>query len=112
MNYTNDISLLRSSIIPALQFVGVTTTELTDGDTTNPISTLDGSFIKAITGMIAIYNSKEFIYTGDMWTEIDCKEDTIEQSEPIEIKPHNCVNCGAPMPKGVTRCEYCGTEYY
>ena len=28
------------------------------------------------------------------------------------IHSHNCINCGAPMPKGTTKCEYCGTEYY
>ena len=110
MDYVNDISLLRSSITPSLRFVGVTTTKLTDGDTTNPISTLDGSSIEAIAGTITIYNSKEFVYTGDMWTEFDCED--YETLETVEIKPHNCVNCGAPMPKGTTRCEYCGTEYY
>ena len=110
MDYVNDISLLRSSITPSLRFVGVTTTKLTDGDTTNPISALDGSSIEVIAGTIAIYNSKEFVYTGDMWTEFDCED--YETLEPVEIKPHNCVNCGAPMPKGTTRCEYCGTEYY
>lgn len=31
---------------------------------------------------------------------------------PVVIKPHHCECCGAPMPKGTTKCEYCGTEYY
>lgn len=36
----------------------------------------------------------------------------LENSKDEIIHSHNCVNCGAPMPKGTTRCEYCGTEYY
>lgn len=110
MNYVTDISLLKTSIISSLRFVGVTMTKLFDGDTTNPIVSLDGSLVKAEIGTIAIYDSKEFIYIGDMWTELNYEED--EPAEPIEIKPHNCANCGAPMPKGTTKCEYCGTEYY
>ena len=41
-----------------------------------------------------------------------CDTGTISPCEPVVIKPHHCECCGAPMPKGTTKCEYCGTEYY
>lgn len=47
-------------------FIGVTTTELTDGSTTNPI-TIDGSSVTAKNGDIAIYGSTEFIFDGTKW---------------------------------------------
>ena len=111
MNYVTDISLLRTSIVSSLRFIGVTTTKLADGDITNPIVLLDGSLVKVRIGTIAIYNSQEFVYTGDMWTELNYEEKMIESPESIVI-PHNCVNCGAPLSKGQCKCEYCGTEYY
>lgn len=46
----------------ATHFLGVTTTELTDGATTNPI-TVGGQSITAKNGDIAIYNQTEFIFT-------------------------------------------------
>lgn len=41
-----------------------------------------------------------------------CDTGTISPCEPVVIKSHHCECCGAPMPKGTTKCEYCGTEYY
>ena len=41
-----------------------------------------------------------------------CDTGTISPCEPVVIKPHHCECCGAPMSKGMTKCEYCGTEYY
>ena len=49
-------------------FLGVTTTALTDGSTTNPI-TIGGASITATTGGIATYQSKEFIWNGSEWQE-------------------------------------------
>jgi hypothetical protein len=46
----------------ATHFLGVTTTELTDGATTNPI-TIGSESITAKNGDIAIYETKEFIFT-------------------------------------------------
>lgn len=60
------------SLISDLQnytdYLGVTTTELTDGSTTNPI-TINGESVTAETGNIANYGSKEFIYNGSAWQE-------------------------------------------
>lgn len=47
-------------------FLGVTTTALTDGATTNPI-TINGNSVTAVKGNIATYGSAEFIYNGTAW---------------------------------------------
>ncbi len=49
-------------------FLGVTTTALTDGATTNPI-TVNGSSVTAKKGNIATYGSAEFIFNGSAWQE-------------------------------------------
>lgn len=50
------------------EYLGVTTTALTDGVTTNPI-TIGGKSITAKKGDIANYGSKEFIWNGTAWQE-------------------------------------------
>lgn len=59
------------TLIGATRFMGVTTTELEDGDTTNPI-TIDKKSYTAQTGDIVIYtpltgSSLEFIWDGSKW---------------------------------------------
>lgn len=49
-------------------YLGVTTTALTDGATTNPI-VIGGQSITAKTGSIVNYGSKEFIFNGTSWQE-------------------------------------------
>lgn len=49
-------------------YLGVTTTALTDGATTNPI-TIGGQSITAKAGSIVNYGSKEFIFNGTAWQE-------------------------------------------
>lgn len=50
-------------------FLGVTTTQLTDGDTTNPII-INGESVTAHGGDIAVYGKKEFIFSGTSWIEL------------------------------------------
>lgn len=50
----------------ALYWIGVTTTALTDGDTTNPI-TVNSESITANVGGIASYNGTEFAWNGSAW---------------------------------------------
>lgn len=50
----------------ALYWMGVTTTVLTDGDTTNPI-TINSSQVEAKAGGVAQYNSTEFVWSGSAW---------------------------------------------
>ena len=49
-------------------YLGVTTTELSDGASTNPI-TINGESVTAKTGNITNYGSKEFIFNGSVWQE-------------------------------------------
>lgn len=50
------------------EFLGVTTTALVDGSTTNPI-TINGESVTAKKGNIATYGSGEFIFNGTAWQE-------------------------------------------
>ena len=49
-------------------YLGITTTELTDGSTINPI-VIAGESVTAVAGNIVIYGSKEFIFNGTRWQE-------------------------------------------
>lgn len=57
---------LISELLNYTTYLGVTTTALTDGSTTNPI-TINGSSVTATNGCIATYNTKEFIFNGTAW---------------------------------------------
>ena len=48
------------------KYLGVTTTQLTDGASTNPI-TINGDPVTAESGDIALYGSNEFIFDGTHW---------------------------------------------
>ena len=50
----------------ALYWMGVTTTALTDGDTTNPI-TINGDSVTAQAGGVAQYSGTEFVWSGSAW---------------------------------------------
>ena len=49
-------------------YLGITTTALTDGASTNPII-IDGVSVTAAAGDYCIYGSKEFIFNGSAWQE-------------------------------------------
>lgn len=53
----------------ALYWMGVTTTVLTDGATTNPIS-IGGNNVTASAGGVAQYNTIEFVWNGTAWQEL------------------------------------------
>ena len=52
----------------ATQWLGITTTALTDGATTNPI-TINGASVTAKTGDIVQYDKNEFVFNGTAWQE-------------------------------------------
>lgn len=56
-----DIAAIEAAIAGGVTFLGITTTELTDGATTNPV-TIGGQSVSAINGCIVIYDTKEFIW--------------------------------------------------
>lgn len=49
-------------------YLGVTTTALTDGASTNPV-VINGESVTAVVGNIVNYGSKEFIFNGSVWQE-------------------------------------------
>lgn len=53
----------------ALYWIGVTTTELTDGATTNPI-TVNSESVTARLGGMASYSGSEFVWNGSAWQEL------------------------------------------
>lgn len=52
----------------AKQWIGITTTQLTDGATTNPI-VISGNNVTAVAGNITSYDETEFIFNGTKWQE-------------------------------------------
>lgn len=52
----------------AKNWIGITTTALTDGATTNPI-TINGESVTAVEGNITSYDETEFIFNGSAWQE-------------------------------------------
>lgn len=65
-----DIESLKGSVTGAMHYLGVTTTAITDGSSTNPIS-VGGKSVTAKAGDVAISGSKEFVYsdTDNKWHE-------------------------------------------
>ena len=53
----------------ALYWIGVTTTALTDGDTTNPI-VVNSENVTAKLGGMASYSGSEFVWNGSAWQEL------------------------------------------
>lgn len=65
----NDIEDIKAAIAGGLTFFGETTTALTDGSTTNPI-TINGQSVTAKSGNLVLYSSKEFLFDGTKWIEM------------------------------------------
>ena len=53
----------------AVYWIGVTTTALTDGATTNPIQ-VNGESVTANIGGMASYSGSEFVWNGTAWQEL------------------------------------------
>ena len=60
------------ALVNAKDWIGVTTTPLYDGATTNPI-TINGASVTAVNGDMTSYNSVEFIFNGTTWQEFGRK---------------------------------------
>lgn len=54
----------------AIKWIGATTTPITDGDSTNPI-TINGALVTAVGGNMTAYNGQEFVWDADgsVWQE-------------------------------------------
>lgn len=64
MQILNKISVIDKAII----WQGVTTTEITDGASTNPV-VIDGESYTAKSGDMVTYDSTEFVFNGTVWQE-------------------------------------------
>lgn len=62
----SDIADLQAAITGGIVFIGETTTALTDGATTKPI-TINGQSVTQVQGNLVIYNSSEFLWDGAKW---------------------------------------------
>lgn len=60
-----DIESIRGAVSGGVSFLGITTTELTDGSTTSTV-TIGGTPVSAINGALVIYGNDEFV-----WSESD-----------------------------------------
>lgn len=60
------ITLETLGITGAMRFLGTTTTALTDGSTTNPI-TINSKSVTVTNGNVVLYSNKEFVWTGSAW---------------------------------------------
>lgn len=65
----NDIADIQRAISGGIHFRGETTTALTDGATTNPI-TINGNSYTAVSGDLVLYDEKEFLFDGTKWIEM------------------------------------------
>lgn len=64
MQLLDKISVIDKAII----WRGVTTTEITDGSSTNPV-VINGESYTAKSGDMVTYNSTEFVFNGTVWQE-------------------------------------------
>lgn len=64
-----EISSIKSAIAGGTHFVGTTTTALSDGATTKPVTVNSKNHTPAA-GDIVLYDNKEFIWTGSAWEEL------------------------------------------
>ena len=65
----SDIEELRNALTGGVNFIGETTTEITDGSTTSQI-TINSKTVTAKTGNLVKYGSKEFVFDGARWIEL------------------------------------------
>lgn len=62
-SYVNDV------VSSALKFQGTTTTAISDGSTTNPI-TINSQSYTAKKGDVVLYDGKEYLWTGSAWEQL------------------------------------------
>lgn len=64
----SELKSIKQTIVNPMHFLGTTTTAISDGSTTNPI-TIGGVSVTAVSGDIVLYQGKEFIWSGSKWDE-------------------------------------------
>ena len=86
-NATSDLNVNLTKellgVSTALQFRGVTTTDLYTGATTNPIKLSDGSSFTCSKGDVVITQYKEFLFDGTSWYELGDEKSYASKSVQI-----------------------------
>lgn len=90
----------------AMRFIGSTTTAISEGSTTNPI-TINGSSITAINGNVVLYNHVEFIWVG-YWEKLGDEQSYALKS--IQIKSGEGLSGGGSISNDVTLSHYIPTS--
>ena len=78
-SYTNKAISALSEVV---RYIGVTTTEISDGSTTNPI-TIDGSSVTAVAGDTVFYEGSAYAFDGTKWQETISFAEVITDIETI-----------------------------
>ena len=63
---TVNITAADLGLTNAMHFLGTTTTVLTDGSKTNPI-TISSASVTAVSGDVVLYGSQEYVFNGSAW---------------------------------------------
>lgn len=71
------------SIESVVRYIGVTTTTITDGSTTNPI-TINGESVTAVNGDMVYYSGSAYTWNGSMWQETVSFAEIITRIEAVE----------------------------
>lgn len=90
----------------AMRFIGSTTTAISEGSTTNPI-TINGSSVTAINGDVVLYNHVEFIWVGS-WEQLGDEQSYALKS--IQIKSGEGLSGGGSISNDVTLSHYIPTS--
>ena len=90
----------------AMRFIGSTTTTISEGSTTNPI-TINGSSVTAINGNVVLYNHVEFIWVGS-WEKLGDEQSYALKS--IQIKSGEGLSGGGSISNDVTLSHYIPTS--
>lgn len=78
-----------------VRYIGVTTTEITDGSTTNPI-TINGQSVTAVAGDTVFYNGTSYAWDGSAWQEVMNIAEIITAVEALGGKVHDILADIAP----------------
>ena len=94
---TFEITAADLNISSPLDFMGTTTTALTDGATTNPIAITGNSSYTAVKGDVVLYGDKEFLYTGSAWEELG---DASALADAVTTLSEKTINAGTGLTGG------------
>lgn len=93
-------------------FIGVTTTAITDGSTTSPI-TIDGKSVTPKMGDMVIYNQTEFVWDGSKWNQFGNPINDVGQKYYVsDVAKGEIFNAYSSYYKNIASGEYSHAEGY